>query len=164
MALPGGNYTAFSGLDLDLGPEVSEYEISPTATTFRLWSSPLVATKQSSQYDTESTECFTAMTFQTASIGKYNFNLEGKDELLWGANGESAFVNYHGEARSRFAIDWTTGEVTSSAPNVEKEEEDSDHDHEEGEAAPSFGSSNAPEQRTVAVLMVLGLSFLLYCF
>lgn len=53
------------------------------------------------------------MSFETSSIGKYTFNLQGKDELLWAANGKDAYVEWHGPAaRGRFAIDWPTGKLT----------------------------------------------------
>ena len=162
MALPGDNYTAFSGLDLDLEPLVAEYEIHPTESTFRIWGTPLETTNEGT-YETEATECYTAMTFQTAKIGNYTFNLEGKDELLWAANGETTFVTYHGEARARFAIDWTTGEVTLPTPTVEEEPVDDtaadhdDHDHEEGEdhSDPSFESSAAATPTMTAFAAVV---------
>ena len=166
MALPGGNYTAFSGLDLDLDPNVAEYEIHPTESSFRFWSTPLETTKEDAPYETEATECFTAMTFQTASIGNYTFNLGGSDELVWASNGRDSFVNYHLDARARFSIDWTTGEATLPDPPQEEEEEDhDDHDHEEGaedgEGEVSVDQSKAAAMPTVTVFGAVVLASIL---
>lgn len=118
-SLSVGNYTGFSGLDLDLPPNIQEYQIHSTQTPFRYWQEPLpsVATRavdtNGADDGIEFTECFTAMSFQRASIGKDTFNLTGKDEMLWAANGENSYVQYHGpKNRGRFAIVWKTGEVT----------------------------------------------------
>jgi hypothetical protein len=124
LAIPGDNYTATDGFELDAGPSVQEFVISPdpAESSFRFWMDPVndfVATaRQSSEIDSrsvESTECFTALTFQATSINGIPFNLEGTDELIWAANGQDFFAGYHGpDDRSRFSIDWSTGEALAN--------------------------------------------------
>jgi hypothetical protein len=125
MAHPGGNYTPFSGLDLTLDPTVEEYVIDPVETSFRHWMTPVTAISKRqmdetgrASYEVDSTDCFTSLSFKTSSIHNKNFNLAGKDELLWAANGEDYYVAYHGSSRGRFAIDWATGDVTGSAEKL----------------------------------------------
>ena len=125
MALPGGNYTAFSGLDLSLDHTVEEYVIDPEKTAFRHWMTPVSATSKRqlegtgrASYEVDSTECFTSLSFKTSAIHNMKFNLAGKDELIWAANGEDYYVAYHGTSRGRFAIDWPTGEVTGTAEKL----------------------------------------------
>lgn len=80
------------------------------------------------------------MSFETSSIGKYTFNLDGKDELLWAADGNNAYVQYHGlTGRGRFSIDWPTGKVTFSGEkhdNHDDHDHDHDDDHDTSHAAP----------------------------
>jgi len=135
MALPGGNYSAYSGLDLDMPGSVNMYEIHPEMTSFRFWMTPTVSTKSDEDteaFGIEENDCFTAMSFKQSSIGKYTFNLTGSDELIWAANGQDYFVQYHGpESRGRFSIHWPTGEVKMANQENEEEEEGND-DHEDG--------------------------------
>ena len=160
MALPGGNYSAFSGVDLSMDPYIAEYEIHPTESSFRIWGSPLDTTavarnevlesEEGDAYTTESNDCFTSMAFTAASIGERTFNLQGKDELIWAANGEDSYVQYHGrDARGRFAIDWPTGKLTI---NGTEHDDHDDHDHD---------TSAASSPITLAVAaMALVLAFL----
>lgn len=133
MALPGGNYSAYSGLDLDMPSSVEMHEIHPKMTPFRYWMTPAVSTKSDEDigaFGIEDNDCFTAMSFKQSSIGKYTFNLTGSDELIWAANGQDYFVQYHGpEARGRFAIHWPTGEVKMAD---HEHEDGDDHEHEDG--------------------------------
>ena len=122
MALPGGNYSAFSGLDLSLDPTIEEYVIDPNQTAFRHWMSPVTSTSKRqdgetglSSYKVDSTDCFTSLSFKTSSIHNINFNLTGSDELLWAANGQDYYAGYHGDSRGRFAIHWPTGVLTAAA-------------------------------------------------
>jgi hypothetical protein len=120
MAQPGGNYTAASGLDLNLDPTVEEYVIDPEDSAFRHWMTPVTSVSRKQQdsatglssYEVDSSDCFTSLYFDTASIHNMEFNLTGSDELLWAANGQDYFVGYHGNNRGRFAIHWPTGELT----------------------------------------------------
>jgi hypothetical protein len=89
MAIPGGNYSAVTGLDLTMGPTVSEYIIHPTESAFRHWQDPVVSVMRAQEmglYDVDVDECFTALTFKTSAINGKLFNLTGTDELLWAAN------------------------------------------------------------------------------
>lgn len=121
MALPGGNYSAADGLDLSVGNNINEYQIDPTATAFRHWSSPLTSTSRSAftkKYAVEANDCFTAITFKTDSINNIKFNAMGKDQLLWAANGADYYAGYHGANRLRFSIDWSTSDVVDSSGNA----------------------------------------------
>jgi hypothetical protein len=114
LALPGGNYPAVDGLDPALGATVGEYMIPVHAEQpyFRYWVDSASETSrdlETTSDDIESTECFTALPFKTTSIHSVNFNLTGKDELLWAHNQEDYYAGYHGPSRGRFAIDWATG-------------------------------------------------------
>jgi len=112
-------------------------------SAFRHWMTPLVAIKsdEDAPYGIESTECFTAMSFEKSSIGKYTFDLEGTDELIWAANGENAWVQYHGpDSRGRFAIHWPTGEVTvANHDTAQGSDSDSDVDFGTSASTKSFG-------------------------
>jgi hypothetical protein len=130
LALPGGNYSAVDGLDPALGATVGEYMIpvNPEQSYFRYWVDSATVTSRDLETTSdaiESTECFTALTFKTASIHSVNFNLTGKDELLWAHNQENYYAGYHGPSRGRFAIDWATG-VASLDGNKEVNGEQSD--------------------------------------
>ena len=119
MALPGGNYSAYSGLDLSLDPTIEEYVIDPTLSAFRHWMTPVTSAKRSGEsgsqsYAVDSTPCFTSLTFKTSTIGAKSFNLTGSDELIWGANGVDFYAGYHGNSRGRFAIDWASGELLTA--------------------------------------------------
>jgi hypothetical protein len=125
MALPGGNYTAFSGLDLSLDPTIEEYIIDPENTAFRHWMTPVTATSKRqlheagpASYEVDSTDCFTSLFFEMSSIHNTKFNLDGSDDLIWAANGEDYYVAYHGNSRGRFTIDWPTGAVTGAAKEL----------------------------------------------
>jgi hypothetical protein len=132
MAMPGDNYTGFSGLDLDLPANVKEFEIDPVLSPFRFWMTPLnepVSANESTS-EIESNDCFTAFSFKQASIGDYTFNVEGTDDLIWGANGENSFMEYHGnKTRSRFYIDWKAGTVTLWAAAEDDHDDHEGHDH-----------------------------------
>lgn len=164
MALPGGNYSAFSGLDLSLEPTIDEYVIHPTESSFRYWSTPAtddnaVAVAQRAaginMYDVETTECFTALTFQLSSINSKAFNLTGSDELLWAANGVDYYVGYHGNHRGRFSIDWPSSEVHTH--NHTHDEEGADGHNE---TSTDGGSSAANSKAIMWPLAMATLAFL----
>jgi hypothetical protein len=160
MALPGDNYTGFSGLDLDLPSNVNEYEIDPIMTPFRYWMTPLTApvSANESTSEIESNECFTAMSFKQTSIGSYTFNVGGSDDLIWAANGENAFVQYHGnETRARFFIDWKTGTLTPDDHEGHDHGNETDH----GDETQSTTSSGVPVHSFgfIVVVMVTLMGF-----
>jgi hypothetical protein len=175
MALPGDNYTAFSGLDLNRPANVNEYKIDPVLSSFRFWMTPLndpVSANESTS-EIESNDCFTAMSFRQASIGNYTFNVEGSDDLIWGANGENAFVQYHGnETRARFYIDWKAGTLTPWAvPTDHDDHEGHDHgndtDHSAGDDTDSSVTSDgvaihSPGFVGVAMVALIGFEFLFF--
>mmetsp|Transcript_1934 Transcript_1934/g.4153 ORF Transcript_1934/g.4153 Transcript_1934/m.4153 type:complete len:746 (+) Transcript_1934:136-2373(+) len=145
MALPGGGYTAKFGLDMDLGPSVSEYVIDESGSSFRHWPIP-IPNRDTSTYEVESTECFTALTFKTNSINDTKFNVTGMDTLLWGSNNQDTFVGYHGRGalqedgtragdRDTFYINWVTGEGgigwVADYENKKQEYEEKEKDQEE---------------------------------
>jgi hypothetical protein len=90
---------------------VATYQIDLEMTPFRYWM-PSEMDGDLTSYEVESTDCYTALSFQASSIHGQPFNLTGSDELLWAANGEDYYVMYHGTNRGRFAIDWASGLVT----------------------------------------------------
>jgi len=123
MALPGGNYSAVTGLDLTLESTIGTYVIDPDGgkSSFRFWMEPTftsesrstnLSTSPSSSSSMDATECFTAMTFRVGEIQGQKFNLSGTDQLVWAANGIDSYVGYHGAARGRFSIDWPTAAGT----------------------------------------------------
>lgn len=137
LALPGTNYSAQFGLDLDGEPNVNEYEISSSQSAFRHWSTPIATSRISSvPNEIKSTECYTSFTFEQTSIGKYTFNVNGTDELVWAANGKDFFVNYH-DTRARFTIDWAAGEASFDGDGVGHS---SDDDHDDATEEPDSGS------------------------
>jgi hypothetical protein len=113
MALPGGNYSAVTGLDLSMEPNVNEYMISdnPDESSFRFWATPVTATTRSSSGSTSVsfTDCFTKMDFNISGIAGRAFNLTGTDNLIWGANGVDYFAGYHLANRARFLLNWSNG-------------------------------------------------------
>lgn len=135
LALPGGNYSPVTGLDLTMDDTVNEYVIDPhkDKSAFRHWSTPVVstldgnnggddattdiATSRSSSgnrlasYSVHADECFTVLTFDTSRIHDFAFNLTGTDRLIWAANSEDGFAGYH-TARGEMMIHWPTGKAS----------------------------------------------------
>jgi len=108
MALPGDDFNPVDGLDLSKDPTVQEYVISPGYTRFRHWGGP-VQGRNTSSYDSESNECFSAMTFTSDSINSIPFNTTGTDNMVWAANGKDYYIEYHGnDQRDNFYIEWAT--------------------------------------------------------
>jgi hypothetical protein len=62
--------------------------------------------------DIESTECFTALTFESNGIHDIGFNSSGTDTLLWAANGVDYFAGYHQHNRAVFTVEWSTGKAS----------------------------------------------------
>jgi hypothetical protein len=107
MAVPGGNYSAITGLDLDVEASVGSYVIDSDGSAFRHW----VDTKgPATNAAVMSTDCFTAISFESDNINGKKFNIEGSDEMIWGGNGEDHFMGHHGRLnRARFTVEWSTG-------------------------------------------------------
>lgn len=120
MGLPGGNYSIQNGLDLSLGPMTHEYTIGNEASYF-LWGAPSSSVPPrsmavlSSQAEESPDGCFTSLTFEAVGFVSSKFNLNGTNTMIWAANGEDSFVQWHGQQRGVFVIDWASGDVTSSA-------------------------------------------------
>mmetsp|Transcript_48457 Transcript_48457/g.73207 ORF Transcript_48457/g.73207 Transcript_48457/m.73207 type:complete len:659 (-) Transcript_48457:105-2081(-) len=112
MALPGGDYSAVTGLDLSLEPNINEYVISHTASAFRHWKEP-VSGANTSSYEIEVVEnCFTAIKFKTSEINGIPFDLNGKNDLIWSGNNQDYYAGYHGYGnRGIFVVDFSSGEA-----------------------------------------------------
>ena len=68
---------------------------------------------------TEATDCYTSMTFSTASIAGQALNVSGTDELIWGLNDMDSFVGYHRRNnRGKITIDWTGGTSDAIATEI----------------------------------------------
>lgn len=130
MAIPGGNYAADTGLDLAVDGSVATYKIDSENSAFRFWSTPIeTGETKTTMADVEDTGCFTALTFESDHINGLKFNVNGTDEMIWGGNSNDIWMGYHGHAhRSRFTVDWNTGEMSffgmgppaETGPPVEK--------------------------------------------
>ena len=109
LALPGGEYSPVTGLDLNAGPSVGTYVIDGKDSAFRHWiDTELVAEGANHEH----TDCFTALTFESDGIGDKAFNLEGSDQIMWAGNSKDYYVGYHSPfSRARLTIDWVTGDV-----------------------------------------------------
>jgi hypothetical protein len=117
LALPGGNYSAATGLDLSLPSSLKEYQIDNSSSAFRFWNAP------KSEDDVESiekTDCFTSISFRAESISGQKFNVSGSDSLIWAANDNNIFVAYHGVNRGRFAVEWKTGNASPGNTVIKK--------------------------------------------
>jgi hypothetical protein len=121
LALPGGNYSAATGLDLSLPSSLKEYQIDNTSSSFRFWNAPksedLLST---TSYSIEKTDCFTSISFRAESISGQQFNVSGSDSLIWSANDNNIFVGYHGLNRGRFAVEWKTGNASPGNTVIKK--------------------------------------------
>ena len=117
MAMPGGNFSAATGLDIDEGSSVKSFVIDPTNSAFRHWQKPF-DTNPNAQV--VSSECFTELIFDEDHINGIAFNLAGTDQMIWAGNGVDYFVGYHGMNRARFTVEWSTGEAYFGA--LKKEE------------------------------------------
>jgi hypothetical protein len=85
MGLPGGNYSAVTGIALSMETKVEEYVIDPDESAFRHWSDA-IEPAEGSEYAIISTGCFTALTFKTSQINGIEFNISGEDALPWAAD------------------------------------------------------------------------------
>ena len=115
MGLPGGNYSAVTGLDLTMDATAEEYFIHPDGgkAAFRHWNEPLSLADDGSSTKTHSlevTECYVSLMFETDGILESKFNVSGTDELMWAVNDRDSFVGYH-SARGIFKVHWESGQA-----------------------------------------------------
>mmetsp|Transcript_448 Transcript_448/g.820 ORF Transcript_448/g.820 Transcript_448/m.820 type:complete len:485 (-) Transcript_448:22-1476(-) len=141
LAIPGGNYSPATGLDLNEPASVDTYTIHETESAFRHWQDH-IDTAESISASVESTECFTAILFESDNINGQKFNVEGTDEMIWAANSADHFVGYHGPFnRARFTIDWSNGVIVQPEGENEDAEvvtaENGDGETDEGEPVSS---------------------------
>jgi hypothetical protein len=113
LAMPGGNYSAATGMDMDVEGSAATYMIHPKDTAFRHWMAPIETDEtKTTEADYEETDCFSALTFESDHINGKKFNLEGADEMIWAGNSYDHFMGYHRAGnRARFTLDWGTGDV-----------------------------------------------------
>mmetsp|Transcript_29792 Transcript_29792/g.63199 ORF Transcript_29792/g.63199 Transcript_29792/m.63199 type:complete len:708 (-) Transcript_29792:104-2227(-) len=111
LSMPGGNYSAVTGLDLSVDGSAATYKIHPKDTAFRHWMTPIETDEtKTTMADFETTDCFTAMTFESDHINGQKFNVDGSDEMIWAGNSDDHFMGYHGRThRARFTLDWNSG-------------------------------------------------------
>jgi len=112
FGMPGGEYSAFSGLNLDAGLTIAEYTISDESSksAFRHWmnntysaDTAVESRSVGSAPDVQTNDCFTSMTFDTSSIAGQSFKVDDEDSLIWAVNEEDKFCGYH-DARGNFTI------------------------------------------------------------
>jgi len=123
LAMPGGNYSAATGLDLDVDGSSATYMIHPSMSAFRHWMTPIETDETKTTMSAhEETDCFSALTFESDHINGKMFNLEGSDEMIWAGNSYDHFMGYHKRGnRARFTLDWTTGDVAFFGEEPEEE-------------------------------------------
>ena len=130
VATRGDEFSPRYGLDLTLPNVVQDYIIDPVETTFRIWGQqPYIAptTEESTTldfddnnrrqlqkaYNVMTDDCYTILTFTTDTIADQAFNLQGSDTMIWAANNQDAYMQYHGSNRGIFTVDWTSVATTS---------------------------------------------------
>lgn len=175
QAVPSDTYSPVTGFDYNESAAVEEYIIDPKDKSFRHWMTPVTSKERStlasdpSTYAVEETDCFTAMTFNTAGIFNTTFNISGSDTLIWAANGWDMFAGYHTrEARGVIDVEWKTGKVTldekreeikANLTKAEEGEEELDGGEEPELEAPSgantvaIGAALAAGFATLSVLV-----------
>jgi hypothetical protein len=109
LAMPGGNYSAATGMDLNVDGSVATYKIDEADTAFRHWQTPIDNDEtRTTVAGFEESDCFTALTFESDHINGQKFSLDGTDDMVWAGNHNDIWMAYHGPFdRSRFVIDWT---------------------------------------------------------
>ncbi len=125
LAIPGGDYSPVTGLDISKEPSVQTYKIDPDSTAFRHWQTAVA----DSVATFETTPCFTALSFETDNINGKAFNTTGGDEIIWAANGADHFMGYHGRNRGRYTIEWSTGKVSQKGSNDSEDHDNHDDNH-----------------------------------
>jgi len=124
FATPGGEYSAFSGLNMDIGLTIAEYIIPEDGkkASFRHWANDTfdveaVADSRSvgTPSQVQANDCFTSLTFDTSSIAGQSFQVESEDSLIWAVNDKDTFCGYH-DHRGNFTINWNTSEWSINEP------------------------------------------------
>ena len=177
MAFPGGNYSAVTGLDLEMDPMIDEYIIDVNESSFRYWQSPYataIRALSGGSAEVEVTECYSSLLFNATSISGQPLNVTGTDDLIWAANGVDYFAGYHGRNRARFVVDWVGGTgrvvlqeeppVPAAAPKSDDHDadHDADHDHDEDTKVASLGLrlySNGALTFSLATSIVVAVIF-----
>ena len=139
MAIPGGNYKADTGLDMEADGSIATYKIHETESAFRHWQDPIENDETMTTIaDYEDTGCFAAISFESDHINGIKFNLDGTDDLIWGGNSIDHWVGYHThEHRARFTLDWNTGEMSFFGEEEETVDEEPEGDEDEDTTAVS---------------------------
>ena len=126
LAMPGGNYSAATGMDLSVGGSIATYKIDESETSFRHWQTPIETDEtKTTVADFEDSGCFTALTFESDHINGQAFNLDGTDDMIWAGNHNDIWMGYHGPFdRARFVIDWNKDEevLFSGEENLDETE------------------------------------------
>lgn len=131
MAIPGGDYSAITGLDLNEAASVKSFVIDPTGSSFRHWQKPVGSAPNA---EVVSTGCFTTLLFETDQINGIALNTTGTNQMIWGGNGADHYMGYHGRDRARFTVEWSTGEAYFGAL---KADADSDADADDNTVSSS---------------------------
>ena len=144
LMVPGGNYSAVTGLDLSVGSNIGAYVIDDKDSAFRHWVDTGSAADGANH---EHTDCFTALTFESDHISGQKFNLEeGSDEIIWAGNSNDYYVGYHSsESRARLTVNWLTGNVDffiSKPPAWQTTADDTDTDTLGDDTTAGDGSSS----------------------
>lgn len=110
LGLPGGKYSARTGLDTSKGPSIMAYKIHEKMSAFRHWSDPIADVPGGA---VEANDCFTSISFKADGIGSKKFNLNGgHDQMIWAANTMDLFVGYHSwDTRGVLRVNWADGTV-----------------------------------------------------
>jgi hypothetical protein len=163
LAIPGGDYSAVTGLDTQQAPSVASYVIHPTGSAFRHWSDPTTAQSDDTTLDTN--DCFTSISFQSHQINGQNFTIDGTDDMIWGGNGEDHFVGYHGRGnRARFSIEWSTATVKFFGDEEDNVDETPSTSGDEEDETPSTSGENTNRIHFVYASMALTSAFYLSIF
>jgi hypothetical protein len=133
MATRGDEFSPRFGLDLSLPNAIHEYIIDPIESSFRIWGErPYVdgtdvestldfdnsnRHRQLKEYNVMTDECYTILTFTTNTIADRSFRLDGTDTMIWAANNIDTYMQYHGNNRGVFIVDWTTRTTLSPTPD-----------------------------------------------
>jgi len=124
------NYSPVTGLDTSNEPSIGTYIIDANNTAFRHWQDPIETDEAFATVASfESSDCSTAISFESSHINGREFNTNGTDEMIWAGNSVDYYMGYHGPlSRMRFTIDWKSGKVTTSSIWEEESHEESQSD------------------------------------
>ncbi len=150
LALPGNEYTAKDGLNMNGEHNIGEYQISNAGSSFRHWQTP--SPRASSDFDAqvEYDGCFTSISYNLDNIKGEAFNITGRDHLLWAGNSMDTYVGYHLKHRAIFTVEWTEGKAYFGREEELAEEEKDD---------PASGATSM-SVATIAALTTVLISFI----